>query len=600
MAVRKPSLGVGPRLARWASGLAPPFPAALVPRRRIAGLAGMGFAVGIAETAGVAVLCLLGLALTSEGKLPAGTASNLVLWTAARLAMDPLVLLGVGMVAATLVRLAISLEYERRLARLQRQATEALATQLFTGYFDMSYERFASRNTADRAMQLTSELERAGQAVVSWIRTLGLACILLLMASFLVLVDWRAAAMGAAAAAAIGLSVRPLMRWTGRLSAARRPAHAELSVAVAEPLRAYRDLVTSGAWPRFHRAAMVQYRRYLGFQSRLSLIQAAIPQALELGIGLVVCIGIILAANASAGVGAATPMLVLLVAGAYRILPAMQRLMQSLNLYRINQASLKRSLAELEETVQHRDRPRGGPGVPMGAELLRLEGVRFGYAQGPDVLHGVDLVLRRSQRIGIVGPSGSGKSTIVDLLLSLLRPRAGQMVRGTRPDGSELVLAYLPQHPVFVQGTVLENMALAERDPPDRTEARRLLDLVGLTAVSLDLELGEGGKGLSGGQRQRLGLARSLHPRPDILVLDEPTAALDEASEQDLVRALNTLECAMVIVTHREAPLALCETVLRLEEGRLVPLPLVRARTPEMEAVLGAPLPPDLHPAGPL
>ncbi|MEA3143513.1 MAG: ATP-binding cassette, subfamily bacterial [Thermoplasmata archaeon] len=589
MAVGRRTLPGFQRLARWASGLAPPFPADLVPRRRILGLAALGLAVGLAETAGVAVLYLLGLSLTTNGKLPAGAASNLLDWSSALAHLDPLVLLGVGMVAATLVRLAISLEYERRLARLQRQATEGLATQLFQGYFDMSYERFASRNTADRAMQLTTELERAGQAVASWVRTLGMALILVLMAGLLVAVDWRAAAMGALAAAAIGLSVRPLMRWTGRLSAARRPAHADLSVAVAEPLRAYRDLVTSGAWPRFHRAAMVRYRKYLQFQSRLSLIQSAIPQALELGVGLVVCVGIVFAANAAGGPGAATPMLVLLVAGAYRFLPALQRLMQALNLYRTNQSSLRRSLLELEETVKHRDRPRGGPGVPMGDSLLSMQDVRFGYAQGPDVLLGVDLSLRRGQRIGIVGPSGSGKSTIVDLLLSLLRPRAGRLVRGTRPDGSELVLAYLPQQPVFVQGTVLENMALAERDPPDRVEARRLLDLVGLAGVSLDLELGEGGKGLSGGQRQRLGLARSLHPRPDILVLDEPTAALDEASEQDLVRALNTLECAMVIVTHREAPLALCETVLRLEAGRLVELETVQARTPEMEAVLSAP-----------
>jgi ABC-type bacteriocin/lantibiotic exporter with double-glycine peptidase domain len=548
----------------------------------------------------VAVLYLLGVSHTSNGRLPAGPSSDLLLWTAARTALDPLILLGIAMVATTLVRLAVSLEYERRLARLQKQVTQAMANELFAGYFDMAYERFASRNTADRAVQLTSELERAGQAVVSWVRTIGLALILLMMAGLLVAVDWRAAAMGALAAAAIGLSVRPLMRWTGRLSVARRPAHAELTVAVNEPLRAYRDLVTSGAWPRFHRAAMERYGKYLQFQSRLSLIQAAVPQALELGVGLVVCVGIVFAANASGGPAAATPMLVLLVAGAYRFLPALQRLMGSMNVYRINQPSLRRSLAELEETVKHRDRPRGGPGVPMGEALLLLEGARFGYGQGPDVLTGVDLALRRGQRIGIVGPSGSGKSTIVDLLLSLLHPRAGRMQRGTRPDGSELVLAYLPQQPVFVQGTVLENMALAERDPPDRAEARRLLDLVGLHGVPLDLELGEGGKGLSGGQRQRLGLARSLHPRPDILVLDEPTAALDEASEQDLVRSLNTLECAMVIVTHREAPLALCETVLRLEAGRLVPLPTVRARTPEMEALLGAAaLPPELRPAEP-
>jgi ABC-type bacteriocin/lantibiotic exporter with double-glycine peptidase domain len=568
------------RRAGWLRRLAPPFPPGLVARGRIASLAGLALAVGLAETLGVAAMYLLGLALTSGGALPATPLMAPVLRLAAGLRLDPLALLGVGMVAVTLVRALISLEHERRLARLQEDLVEGMADDLLQGYFGMSYERFSARNTADRALQATTELERAGQGAAAWVRCVGLAANLVLMGALLLLLDWRAALLGAAAAVAIGLCVWPLLAWTESLSAIRRPAHAELTVAVAEPLRAYRDLVTSGAWPRFHRQAMGRYRRYLGIQARLGLVQSAIPLALELGIGLVVCAGILLAGRLSPG--GATPILVLLVAGAYRFLPALQRLMQSSTLLRANRPSLQRALHDIEETRRHRATPRQGGEPPLGEALVRMDGVHFTYAKGTAVLHGVSFSLGRRARCGIVGPSGSGKSTLVDLLLGLLQPTSGRVAHAVRPDGAPLTIAYLPQQPVFVEGSVWENMTLADRDPPDRGEARRLLDLVGLPGIDLDLALGEGGKGLSGGQRQRLGLARSLYPPPDVLLLDEPTAALDDVAEQEMLRALNTLDCAMVIVTHREAPLALCDQVLRLQDGRLLPESAAWPRTPPL------------------
>lgn len=540
---------------------------------RMAGLASWGLLVGLAETASVAALFLLGLALASGGALPPGPFDDGVQAVADVLTFEPLLLLAGALVLAALVRALVSLEYERRLGRLHHDVATAGFDELFPGYFAMDYGRFSARNSADRVVHLAHDIDRGAVAVVAWVRAVSLGLALLLLGGLLVLVDWRAALLGGIAAAALTVGVLPLMRSTGRTAEARRPAHADLTIAVSEPLRAYRDLVTSRLWLRFQVRAKADLRRFLGLSRRLTLLQAATPHALELGVAVAVFASIALAA-AIGGASAATPVLILLVAGAYRFLPTLQRLLHSLNTYRVHRPSLDAIAVELDEVRRHRHPPEPPQGEPLAGELFALQGVRFAHAGGEPVLRGVDLRLRTGQRIGIVGPSGAGKTTLVDLLLGLLRPSTGILRRGVGPAGRPLRVAYLPQQPAFVQGVVLDNLALAEGETVAAAEARRLLDLVGLESLPLDQVLGEGGHGLSGGERQRLGLARALHGDPDVLVLDEPTANLDTGTELEVVQALNRLDgVAMVVVTHREAPLALCDVVYRLEDGVLVRQP---------------------------
>lgn len=162
----------------------------------------------------------------------------------------------------------------------------------------------------------------------------------------------------------------------------------------------------------------------------------------------------------------------------------------------------------------------------------------------------------------LVGPSGGGKSTLLSVIAGVLTPSAG-VARTPAPDQ----IAWLPQRPVFVAGTVAENLRLAAPEAPE-AELRRVLDRVGLADRLPDLaaELDEDGLGLSAGERARVALARVLLADRPWILLDEPTAHLDAATEQLIVDAVRELgrSRTVLVVAHRPALVELADRVVEV------------------------------------
>jgi thiol reductant ABC exporter CydD subunit len=251
-------------------------------------------------------------------------------------------------------------------------------------------------------------------------------------------------------------------------------------------------------------------------------------------------------------------------------------------------AAAARAFEVLDEPLPARAGAAGAPAPPVpdpARAVIRLRGVSV-RRPGREVpaLAGLDLEIRPGEVLAIAGPSGAGKSTLLAVLLGFLTPDEGTVSVGEADlDGLDLDawrshLAWVPQAPRLLAGTVAENVRLGRPDATDAQVSAALEDagvLAELGPAGAQTVLGEAGSGLSAGQRQRVALARALVRDAGLLLLDEPTAGLDGETEAGVLAALrrHAQGRTVVVVAHRPALVAFADRVVRLEapEGALVP-----------------------------
>jgi ATP-binding cassette, subfamily B, bacterial PglK len=335
----------------------------------------------------------------------------------------------------------------------------------------------------------------------------------------------------------------------------------------------------------FFRARFEHGARRRGHFQALSSTFSQLPrmfiEVVAMG-GLVLVIGVVLRRGEN-------PQQLVPILGVFGI--AAFRLMPSLNRILGHAANLKQGVAAVDAVHGDWQAGGGGPSPPPPRPLpenwrgLRVEGLCFTYP-GADrpALDDVCLAVERGQSLAFVGGSGAGKTTLADVILGLIEPTAGRILLDGRTVEGGLALlrghvGYVPQTVYLMDDSLRRNIAFGVPDEAvDETRLRRAValaqldDLVAGLPDGLHTTVGERGARLSGGQRQRIGIARALYNDPDILILDEATAALDNETERAIADAIRSVhgDKTVILIAHRLSTVRQCDAIHLLREGRIV------------------------------
>ncbi|QQG37322.1 MAG: type I secretion system permease/ATPase [Micavibrio aeruginosavorus] len=254
-------------------------------------------------------------------------------------------------------------------------------------------------------------------------------------------------------------------------------------------------------------------------------------------------------------------------------------------LTRLNQS--REALRQLDDMMKKPvERPAGKHFIPMPMldGCVEFRDVLFHYpGQSVPALRNISFSVGRGERVGIIGAVGSGKTTLERLLLNLYQPESGSVqidgadVRQIDPGDLRRSVGAVQQSPNLFYGTVRENITMGHEMAPERAVLRAaelsgVMEFLRDSQHGLDTQVGERGEALSGGQRQAVAIARALLYDPPILILDEPTASMDPASENRLRKRLQDIcvNKTTILITHKGSMLGLVDKLILMDRGRLV------------------------------
>ena len=443
---------------------------------------------------------------------------------------------------------------------------------------------FYERNRAGVIIsRLTNDVDALDQLVTDGVTSLFQNSLMLVgSAVILFYLDWRLALAALAVFPLMAIATSVFRVRSSRAYRAVRERLGLVTATLAEDIagmRVVQSFTREEANQRQFRAVNTRYREsnhetvvlnglYFPFVDFLSAVSTAI----------VLGYGGWLAVNGDVTVGTLFAFLLYLA----NFFDPVQQLSQLYNTFLSAVAALDKIMDVMDEEPQIVD-AEDARALPPIEGRVRFEGVRFGYGDGPEILHGIDLDVPAGTTVALVGHTGAGKSTIAKLLARFYDPREGRItidgldLREVTQESLRRQLGIVPQEGFLFAGTVRDNIAFgrADADLDDVAAAARTVgaeDFVLELEDGYDTQVAERGTRLSLGQRQLVAFARALLADPRILVLDEATSSVDIGTERRIEQGLRRLLAGRTafIIAHRLSTIRRADLIVVLEHGRIV------------------------------
>jgi ABC-type multidrug transport system fused ATPase/permease subunit len=459
----------------------------------------------------------------------------------------------------------------------------AVRNKLFRHVQALSLDFYERERTGRLVARMTADIEAMSDLVTDGLVTLVTSLVTLVgVTVILVALDWRLAVATLVVAPAIALAARGYRHWSSSAYRQVRETHSVVTVQLQEALAGVRavqafrrERATAGRLADANHAERAAHRR------TIALASTFFPGIEFLGTAAtVVVLGVggrrVLGGDLEIGTLAAFLLYL------RNLFDPVQQLSELYDTFQSATAGAERVGAVLAEQPSVREAADPLP-LPHPRGEVRLEGVRFAYAEGAEVLHGVDLHVPAGTTLALIGPTGAGKSTVAKLIARFYDPAAGRVtldgvdLRRVRLADLRRAMGYVPQEGFLFSGTVADNIRFG-RPEATRAQVEAAARAVGADQAiealpgGYDAEVGERGALLAAGERQLVAFARAWLADPALLILDEATSSLDVVSEARVRQALRRLRRGRttVLIAHRLSSVADADQVAVVEDGRVV------------------------------
>ncbi len=493
-----------------------------------------------------------------------------------------------------IVKNAYAVFYSWASAKFSNKIRRELAVRVLRTYMNQGYIFFVNNNSSRLIRGISSDVNSVQAVIEALFSFLCKALIICCMTLFIIIqTPIIALCMFCLIIFCFVISqviFRKPMRKFGETS---REYAFHASQASLEAIQGNKEVLVFGRQEYFVNEYLKNMIEYNNAEVHRAVAAVAPSYLIELicVLGLLTVIAIQIIFTDSTG-GLITQMATIAIA-AFRILPALGILLSNVNTIVFNAPSLAAAsdtlhmVKELDKGTGTGSKAKKMPyeDVHLEKELV-LSHVSYAYPRTEKkVIDDLSMTIKKGTFVGFIGFSGAGKTTLTDIILGLLKPQSGEImmdeVNIEKLGGAwHHVIGYVPQSIYMIDASIRRNVAFGiDESLIDDEKVWKALEMAQIKTFveglpgEINTKVGEWGVQLSGGQRQRIAIARALYNEPDIIVLDEATAALDNETENAVMESIEALQKVktLIIVAHRLTTIRKCDMIYEIIDGKAVP-----------------------------
>ncbi|WP_416687606.1 ABC transporter ATP-binding protein [Candidatus Pseudothioglobus sp. Uisw_041] len=486
------------------------------------------------------------------------------------------IVFGLTLIGFYIFRASVNLSYGYVMAKFTETIYAKVTKRLFTTYLSMPYLLFSRKNSSYLTKAIVTEAQLMGFIVTAVLMMLTEVFVIIFLYTTMLIVSWKITLVFTIILATLVLlltmSISKRVKLIGVERAQVQGKYFEIVNRLFGNFKQskLKDKDRINADNNEFQMTVNRYTHINSVNAFLGIIPRIVLETI--GFSLVICLLLLLLYLNQRNVSYFLPTLSLFVLALYRLLPSVNRIVNSYNAVLWHHKSIDIITEELntlkedlsDKSIVFKDR-------------IELKNVNFSY-QDRLVLSDISLTINKGEKIGIVGASGTGKSTLIDLIIGIHQLNQGEItidgmpLNNTNLQNWRSQIGYIPQQVYLFDGSIAENVCFGKM--LDKSLLEKVLKQANIfdfleTKQGINTLVGEGGIQLSGGQKQRIAIARAFYSEPDVLVLDEATSALDEETEKKIMDEiyLAAQNKTLIIIAHRLSTIKLCSKIYEIKNN---------------------------------